>query len=77
MRNYQLRKTNNEHSLKKFFFVNGKGWGGVAVRLSLYVYVYMPLFSCFVVTLLIFQNSKNNSLQKYNKIKKIKNKKNR
>ena len=61
---------------KSFFWwmVRGGREGG-AVRLSLYVYVYMPLFSCFVVTLLIFQNSKNKALQKYNKIKKIKKKK--
>ena len=43
MRNDQLRKTNDELTLKKkFFLVNDKGG-----RLGLYIYVYAPLFSMF------------------------------
>ena len=47
MRNYQLRKINNELTMKKNFGEN-IFWriisGG---RLGLYIYVYTPLFSRF------------------------------
>ena len=53
MRNDQLRKTNNEHSLKKFFFVNGKGWGwggwgggGEVESVCICVYAFVLLFRC-------------------------------
>ena len=69
MRNYQLRKTNNELTLKKkFFLANNKwgGWGGGGGGGGGggwdYIYMYIRLCSlCFGVTLLIFQNSKKNS----------------
>ena len=58
MRNYQLRKTNNELTLKKIFFLTNNNWGGGWDC----IYMYIHLCSlCFGVTLLIFQNSKKNS----------------
>ena len=69
MRNYQLRKTNNEVTLKKKkFLVNnkwGRGWDCI--------YMYIRLcFLGFGVTLLIFQNSKKKELSK-NQIKRYNN----
>ena len=62
MRNEQLRKTNNELTLKKNFFRRiisggrGRGWDCI--------YMYIRLcFLGFGVTSLIFQNSKK-SLEK-------------
>ena len=59
MRNYQLRKTNNELNLKKKFFwqMISRGKGG-------WYCIYMYIRLCFLgfgVTLLIFQNPKKNS----------------
>ena len=58
MRNYQLRKINNELTMKKNFgenifwrIISGGGWDSI--------YMYMRLCSLsFGVTLQIFQNSK-------------------
>ena len=71
MRNYQLRKTNNKITLKKFFSVNNK-WGEVgAVYICTYDFVL-----CFGVTVLIFPNSKKKSKNKIKlKLKKIGNSK--
>ena len=44
MRNYQLRKTNNELTLKKVFFLVNNKWGEVR---TVYIYVYTPLLSMF------------------------------
>ena len=60
MRNYQLRKTNNELTLKKKKLerriINGREVGTV------YIYMYIRLCSpCFGATLRIFQNSKKKS----------------
>ena len=58
MRNYQLRKTNNELTLKKKKFLANNKWGGGWD----YIYTYIRLCSLgFCATLLIFQNSKKNS----------------
>ena len=46
MRNEQLRKTNNELTLKKNFFLANNKWG-TGEKLGLYIYVYTPLFSRF------------------------------
>ena len=59
MRNYQLRKTNNELTLKKNIFLANNKWGGGGWDC---IYMHIRLCSlCFGVTLLIFQNSKKNS----------------
>ena len=70
MRHYQLRKTNNELTLKKScFFGECNGGGGWDC-----IYMYIHLCSlCFGVTELNFQNSKKLSK---NKMKKRRNKKN-
>ena len=44
MRNYQLRKTNNELTLKKIFFLVNNKWGKVG---TVYI-LYKPLFSMFL-----------------------------
>ena len=49
MRNYQLRKTNNQLTLKKwgFLFLFLKIISGGGGELGLYMYVYKPFFSRF------------------------------
>ena len=64
MRNYQLRKTNKELTLKK----KKLGRRIISARKvgTVYIYMYIRLCSpCFRATLRIFQNSK----KKYAKIK--------
>ena len=59
MRNYQLRKTNDELTLKKKNFWANNMWGGGGWDC---IYMYICLCSlCFGITLLIFPNSKKNS----------------
>ena len=67
MKNYQLRKTNNELTLKNcFFLVNNKS-GEVGTK----IYIYIRLCSlCFGVTLLIFQNSKKKLPKNKKKLKR-------
>ena len=56
MRNYQLRKANTELTLRKKNFLANNKWEQAGN-----VYMYIRLCSLgFGVTLLIFQNSKNN-----------------
>ena len=47
MRNYQLRKTNNELTLKKVFFLVNNKWGVVRT-----VYICIYAFALYVLALL-------------------------
>ena len=58
MRNYQLRKANNEFTLKKKNFLANNKWGesgvGCGGRGALYIWIYAFVPLGFGVTLLIF-----------------------
>ena len=76
MRNYQVRKANNEVTVKKKFLGGGANNKCLCVCGEEVGTVYMYIRLCslgFDVTLLIFQSSKKNSPKmKIKKIKKIK-----
>ena len=57
MRNYQLRKTNNELTLKKIFFLGGGGGGAILGGGGDWDCIYKYICLCYLgfgVTLLIF-----------------------